>query len=259
MMKNMKKLWPVLLVISLTGCFEIQENIDIKNNGSGQLTVNTDMSQMLGMMESYLGKEEMEKQMPEKSIDTTVQMKDLVDTAKNISAENKALFRQGNIHMKLNMTEKLFKADMHFPFSSLGNLQKLYTAMNDGSLNTTNLFKGITSGKAAEDEAGGPATPDMNQFNAIYDFQVKDGFMSRKLNAERWKAVQNSSEFAQMKQATTMGIEIPYTLTVGLPRPVKKIDNPLATLSADKKTVTIKYNLVEVFDHPEKFEYSIAY
>jgi hypothetical protein len=52
---------------------------------------------------------------------------------------------------------------------------------------------------------------------------------------------------------------VPYTLTINLPRPVKKIDNALSKLSDDKKMVTIKYNLIEVFEHPEKFEYTIAY
>jgi hypothetical protein len=56
-----------------------------------------------------------------------------------------------------------------------------------------------------------------------------------------------------------MGIEIPYTITLKLPRPVKKSDNPLAILSEDKKTVTIKYNLIEMMDHPQKFEYTIEY
>ena len=49
-----------------------------------------------------------------------------------------------------------------------------------------------------------------------------------------------------MKDAGSMGIEIPYTITLKLPRPVKRSDNPLAILSEDKKTVTIKYNLVEM-------------
>jgi len=210
------------------------------------------------MMQTYMGKEEMDKQMPNKPIDTTIQMKDLVDTAKSMSAETKALFRNGNIHMKMNMAEKLFKADNAFPFTSMDNLQKLYTAMNDGSFNTASLFKGIATGKKDSAEGNAPA-PDMNQFNAIYDFQSKDGMVSRKLNAERWKALQDDAQFAQMKQATSMGIEVPYTLTVNLPRPVKKIDNALAKLSEDKKTVTIKYNLVDVFQTPEKFEYTIAY
>jgi len=257
-MKHLKLFLPLSLFICLTGCFEIQENVDIKSNGSGQLVINTDMSQLLEMMQTYMGKEEMDKQIPQRPVDTTIQMKDLVDTSKSISPANKALFRNGHIHMKMNMAEKMFKADMHFPFTSLDNLQKLYTAMNDGSLNTATLFKGLAMGKKDTAE-GGAQTPDMNQFNAIYDFQSRDGIISRKLNAERWKALQDDPQFAQMKQATTMGIEVPYTLTVSLPRPVKKVDNALAKLSDDKKTVTIKYNLVEVFQTPEKFEYTIAY
>ena len=255
----MKRLLAALLIISLAGCFEIEEKIDVKSNGSGQLLVNTDMSQMLGMMEQYIGKDEMDKQMPRQSVDTTVLMKDLVDTAKDMSAENKALLREGKIHLKLSMEQKIFKAEMYFPFSSLSNLQKLYTAMNDGTLNTSNLFKGITSGKSSNDESGGNSSPEMNQFNSIYSFRVKDGLISRKLDTAKWKEVQASPEFAQMKQTSSMGIEMPYTFVVNLPRPVKKVDNALATLSPDKKTVTIKYNLTDVFQNPEKFEYTIAY
>jgi len=260
-MKWIKLLLPAVLLMSLAGCFEINEQIDIKGNGSGQLTVNTNMSQLLEMMQTYIGKEEMEKQLPKKIMDTTLLMKDIVDTAKNMTADKKALVRDGMIHMKLNMEEKLFKADMHFPFANLNNLQKLYSSMNDGSLGTSNLFKGLASGKGENaDSAGNSANmPDMNQFNAIYDFESRDGLISRKVNTAKWKALQETPEFAQMKQATSMGIEVPYTLTVNLPRPIKKIDNALSKLSDDKKTVTIKYNLIEVFEHPEKFEYTIAY
>jgi len=56
-----------------------------------------------------------------------------------------------------------------------------------------------------------------------------------------------------------MGISIPYTLTISIPRPVKKVDNELAKLFPDRKKIVIQYNLVEVFEHPEKFEYTIVY
>lgn len=259
-MRNLKRLFPFLFLVLLTGCFEVQEQVDIKENGSGQLSVNTDMSQLLDIMQTYVGKDEMEKQLPKKTMDTTLLMKDLVDTAKDITSDKKALVRDGRIHMKLNMDEKLFKSDMHFPFKSLSDLQKLYTSMNDGSLGTSKLFKGLASGKNDSTGAADNASmPDMNQFNSIYDFQSKDGLISRKLNEEKWKNLQNNPQFAQVKEAGNMGVEIPYTLTLHVPRPVKKVDNPLATLSDDKKTVTMKYNFTEVFQHPEKFEYTIAY
>ena len=156
-----------------------------------------------------------------------------------------------------NLDQKIFKSDVHIPFSSQGNLEKLYNSMNNQSLGFTQLFKGM-AGKT--DSAGsGKDMPDMNQFNAMYDFKSHDGLISRKLNDQKWKTLQQRLQYAQMKDAGSMGISIPYTLTINLPRPVKKIDNALAKLSADKKQVVIQYNLIEVFDHPEKFEYTIDY
>jgi hypothetical protein len=132
--------------------------------------------------------------------------------------------------------------------------------MDDGSLGTTQLFKGLAPGGSSADAAATDSpSPDINQFNKIYDFTSKDGLMAKHLNEDKWKALQSDPQMAQIKQASQMGIEINYTNTIVLPRPVKKVDNPLAKLSEDKKTVTIKYNLMDVFDHPEKFNYSIEY
>jgi hypothetical protein len=258
-MKKLKFVFAVLFTFFLAGCFEINEDIDIKSDGSGVYSVHTDMSQLLQVMETYLGKEEMDKQMPSKNIDTTVMMKTLLDTAKNITAENKALVKDGYVHLKLNMEQKEFKSDIVIPFKSLSDLQKLYNSMNNQTLGFNQLFKGIAGKPDTVSSGNDNGMPDMNQFNAIYDFQCHDGMMSRKLNAEKWKALQQSPEFAQMKEAGNAGITIPYTLTIVVPKPVKKVDNSLAKLFPDRKKVIIQYNLIEVFDHPEKFEYTIDY
>lgn len=260
-MKRLKYLFCGLLLLSLAGCFEIQEQINIGSDGKGDLSITTDMSQLLDGMQNYLGKEEMAKQMPAGNMDTTVMMKTLTDSSKDVSPENKELVKDGTVHMKLNMDQKVFKSNIHIPFSSQENLQKLYNSMNNQSLGFTQLFKGM-KGKSDSSGLEGDSNnnmPDMNQFNAIYDFKSHNGLISRKLDDQKWKALQQNPQFRQMKDLGTMGISIPYTLTINLPRPVKKVDNILAKLSPDKKQVVIQYNLVEVFEHPEKFEYTIVY
>ena len=258
-MKRLKYFLTVAGLLLLAGCFEINEDIDVKADGKGVYSIHTDMSQLLRAMQSYMGKEEMDKQMPSKNIDTTVMMKMLLDTAKNITAENKVLVRDGSVHLKLNIEQKEFKSDIVIPFKSLSDLQKLYNSMNNQSLGFTQLFKGMAGKPDSASSGNENGMPDMNQFNAIYDFESHDGLLSRKLNPEKWKAIQASPQYAQMKDAGNMGISIPYTLTITLPRPVKKIDNSLAKLFPDKKKIIIQYNLIEVFDHPEKFEYTIVY
>jgi hypothetical protein len=261
-MINMK-ITKILLVIAclfcLGGCIDIDEEIDITSIGSGQWITRMDMSQLLDIMQNYVGKEEMEKQLPNKVMDTTIFFKNILDTVKNVTPEKKALLKDAKVSMKLNIDQKMFKTKMDFPFKNLTDLQKLSSSMSDGSLGMQQLMKGLGSGKTDDAMAGNMQGPDLTQFNSIYDFTIKDGLISRKLNAEKWKSFQNNPQFGQMKEATNMGMEIPYTITMNLPRAVKKIDNALAKLSDDKKTVTLKYNLIEVFDHPEKFEYTVVY
>jgi hypothetical protein len=257
-MKRLKYILTAAGMLLLAGCFEINEDIEVNANGKGVYSIHNDMSQILVAMSGYLGKDEMEKQMPSRNIDTTVMMKTLLDTSGNISAENKALVKDGSVHLVLNMDKKEFKSDIVIPFNSLSDLQKLYNAMNSQSLGFSQLFKGM-AGKPDSSSGNDNGMPDMSQFNAIYDFVSHDGLLSRKLNEEKWKALQQSPQIAQMKEAGNMGISIPYTLTIVVPRPIKKIDNPLAKIFPDKKKVIIQYNLVEVFQHPEKFDYTIVY
>jgi hypothetical protein len=246
------------MAFCFAGCLDIDEKTEIKSDGSGRYSMDMDMSQMVEMLQTYMGKDEMTKKGMQK-MDTTIYMKDLVDTLSSLSADKKALLRPGSIHIKLDVDAKVFTTHMSFPFNSQADLQKLINTVNDGSsLGATHLFKGMTPG-GQDDPSGGGASPDINQFNGIYDFTSKDGRMSKQLNADKFKKLQDDPQMAQIKQATQMGIEIGYTTNIILPRPVKKVDNALAKLSDDKKTVTMKYNLMEVFDHPEKFNYTIEY
>jgi hypothetical protein len=114
---------------------------------------------------------------------------------------------------------------------------------------------------SANDQAIAPTPngPDMGDFAGIFDVTVKNGLIEKKVNQEKYKALTERPEMAQMKQLTNSGMEILYTTTIKLPRPVKSSDNPIIKLSDDKKTVTMKYNLLELLDNPGKFVYKITY
>lgn len=258
-MRILKFIFPVLLAFCFTGCLDVYETIEVKANGSGQLSMDVDMSQMVELMRSNMTKEELQKNGIEK-MDTTILLKDIVDTSTVLSAEKKALLHPASIHINLDIDGKVFKTHMLFPFSSQDNLQKLYATTSDGSLGNAQLLRNMLPGGGQDGgvQQGGPS-PDINQFNGVYDFTSKDGVMTKKLNADKWKALQDNPIIAQAKQAGQMGVTIDYTTTIKLPRPVKKVDNPSAKLSDDRKTVTIKFNLIEIFDHPEEFGYTIEY
>lgn len=252
-MKFLKFLLPAVLAFGFAGCLDINESVDVRADGSGQLTMDIDMSQMIDILQTYMGKDELQKKGMEK-MDTTILLSSIVDTSSGLSEDKKAILRPGRVHIKMDMDAKVFTIHSMFPFSSMENLQKLYSLMNDGSLNNAKLF-----GSLGGDAGGGAGGPDMSQFNSIFDFTCKDGLMVKKLNKEKFEALKNDPQLAQMKQASQMGMDINYTTTLSVPRPIKNAGNPLAKLSDDKKTVTMKFNLIDVFDHPEQFEYAVEY
>ncbi len=252
-MKILKFILPAALAFCFSGCLDINENVDIRKDGSGQLTMDVDLSQMVDMLQTYMGKDELAKKGMQK-MDTTILLSSIVDTSSGLSEDKKAILRPGRVHIKLDMDAKVFTVHSMFPFTSLENLQKLYALKNDGSLGNAKLL-----GSLGGDAGGGPSPGDFDQFNSIFDFTCKDGLLSKKLNKEKFDALKNDPQLAQMKQASQMGMEINYTTSLSLTRPVKKVENPLAKLSDDKKTVTIKFNLIDVLEHPEQFEYTISY
>ena len=251
-MKMLKIVLPLALAFCFTGCLDIEENVEVRNDGSGKLVEDMDASQAVDMLLTVMSKEDMAKKGIQ-TMDTTINLKDIVDTSSSLSADKKALLRPGSVHIQLDMDKKIFKTHMSFPFTSQDNLQKLYTVMGDGSsLGNAKLF-----GNLGGDEGGG--SPDLSQFTGIYTYIAKDGLMSKKVNREKWKALVDNPQMAQMKQASQMGMEINYTTVISLPRPVKKVSNPTAKLSDDKKIISLKYNLIDALDHPEQFEYTIEY
>ena len=189
-------------------------------------------------------------------------MSSLMDSAKDVTADQKELMKNGKLHVKMNMKEKEMKMNVDLPFTGYGNLQKLMSGMANSGTGIGEAFKAMfdKEGDAgASDLPAQPKSNQMDQLNGVFDVVAKNGVLSRKANTEKFKALMEKPEMEQMKQLSASGMEILYTTTIKFPRPVKKSDNPLIKLSDDKKTVTMKYNLLELLETPEKFSYTIEY
>lgn len=265
-MKWLKIVLVSVLAFILASCYDINENIVINTNGSGTYVTKMDMGQFIDMMQTFAGDDELSKEGLDRPIDTTIQMKDIMDSAKDITPEQKELMKDGVMKIKMNMREKVFNIDMSYPYKNFNGLQMLMAGQSGGGL--TDAFKKIFGSKLGDDKADDKSEGitdqakdpgGMDQMANIFDVTVKDGLISKKVNADKYKALMSRPEMDQVKQMGSTGMEITYTTTMQLPRPAKKTDNPVVKLSDDKRTVTIKYNLVDLLDSPDKFSYTIEY
>ena len=260
-MKVFKFLLLGICCLWMTSCLEINENVEIKENGSGKVSTTTDLSQLVDMM-SAMGGDEYNKMKDEK-IDTLIDMKKFVDTSTKLTADQKALLRNGKIRMKMNIQEKVFNINMEFPFDNMEKYQQLNNLLNNQAGGVGSIMKNVLSGSSEKDkeitDQPAPTTPDMDQLSTVFDFNASNGLIKKTLNQERYKKLMDDPQVQQMKQGADMGMEILYTTTYKLPRPVKKVDNAAAKISDDKKTVIIRQNMLDIFTAPEKFQYTIEY
>ncbi|HEY8894768.1 MAG TPA: hypothetical protein VIM79_08125, partial [Niastella sp.] len=259
-MKHLKYILSVALCIFLVSCYEVNEEIQINADGSGTYVTKMDMGQLIDMMQTFAGEDALTKEGMDRVIDTTILMKNMLDSAKDLTAEQKDLMKDGQMKLQMNIKEKVFKMDMNFPYKNYKSLQQLMSGQGGNNTGLTTLFKDMFGNKGdGAEQAAPPGGPNMDDFAGIYDVTIKNGFISKKVNAEKFKALTDRPEMAQVKQLSSSGMEILYTTTIKLPRPAKKTDNPLIKLSDDKKTVTMKYNMLELLDNPQKFSYTIEY
>lgn len=242
-----------------SGCLEINEDISVAKNGSGKYGMKMDMGQLVEMMQSFMPAEELDKADLGKPKDTTVLLKDYIDTSSSLSADKKALLRDGSIHLKMNMAEKLFNIDMQYPFTSMDNLQKMYANIGETATGFGDMLKGL-NGPGGQEGQG--AQPSLNKVGSYFDILSDKTSISRKLNKEKYAAMANDSMMEQMKGMSSMGagmLDLKMNMTVHLPTAAKKVTGAKATLSADKKTLTLQNNMLDIFEHPENFEFSVQF
>jgi hypothetical protein len=256
-MNQYKLLIAALFALFFTACIQIDEEVEIRENGSGQMNVHTDMSQLFEMLKSFTSQEDLAKQGIDRAVDTTVYMKDVVDTATNITSENKALLREGKLHVNMNMQQNIFNMDMNYPFKSLEDANKLYAAINKNGMNA-NLLKGLNPNAGAtgggENDNGG-----LDKISTMYDVVMSKGKYSRTLNKARFDSLANDPKIQEAKGMMAMMGEMSMNLKVTLPKPAKSVSNPKATLSPDKKTVFLKNDLSIALDSPQNLEIIIQY
>lgn len=264
-MKKLRPLLTILFIILLLGCYEVNEEVTIGKDGSGTYQMKMDMGGLLEAFQMMATEEDLKKDEFNRSIDTTILFKDVLDSANNLTTQEKALMKNGKMHLQMNMKDKVFKADMDFPFKSYAELQQLMLGPAS-SAGMSNAFQNIFSpGSSDPKDTVSPGItdravdPGIDQIGQIYDITAKDGLISKKINPERLKQLLDRPEMAQLKEFGKTGLEINYSTSIKLPRPAKKVDNPILKLSDDKRTVSVKYNLMDMLDNPEKYSWSISF
>ncbi|MEO6550523.1 MAG: hypothetical protein ABIN94_21130 [Ferruginibacter sp.] len=260
MMKHLKIVFACMVTIVLASCLDTEEKIQLNANNSGTYSLTIDLGRMLKTASS-LGSVS-ESKVKEKK-DTIIYLKDVLNSAENITAAEKALYMDAMVKVHINEAKDEMILEMSSPFKNstgLAELKNNFPAM----MSKLKVFQNATgdSDKAGvESEDSKIDKKSINPVGDQFSFMISPGKISNKvinLNAFK-KKIANDSTLGMMRQMTSMMGDFDYRTIIVLPKTVKRYDGPGSSISADKKTLTFFTTLSEMLEHPEKASYELEY
>ncbi|MEP7142186.1 MAG: hypothetical protein ABI707_04915 [Ferruginibacter sp.] len=261
-MKNRWFLFGFLSAAVLSSCLDTEEKIVLNADNSGTYSVSIDLGRMLKMAGS-MGADKSNPDKVKEKKDTTVYLKDLVDSADNLTDAEKALYKDGMIKVNLDEEKNEMKIVMSSPFKNAAALTEIknnfFTVMNK-----LKAFEKATGEKEKPDEENDDmklGTKSANPVGDQFTFKAEAGSISNTItNIDSFKnLVASDSTLGMMSKMTSMMGDFNYRTIIVLPKAVKKYDGPGSTVSADKKTITFFTTLAEMMEHPEKASYNVDY
>lgn len=248
-MKIYKLLSFSFLLATLTSC-TFTENIYVNDNGTGKFSVDIDGSALMQMAGDQLG-----SQMgadAKKSIDSTFTFKQLIaekqDSILKLSPEaQKEIKKLENFvfNMKMNAEQKQFLLNGATDFKNVNELQDILQSVSslqklEGGASPSTPFAGLGDNKS--------------KLSYTYDgkkFTRKAIIDKQKLTE---KAKDTAADMSKMIFASSN-----YILKYHFPKKIKKISNPDALFSEDRKTITIQYPFTDYMENPDKLNFEVEF
>jgi hypothetical protein len=240
----MKKLYIPLVFFAflcLTSCVDIEEHYDFKDDGSCKVAYGFDMSKAVSVLANLMT--DSVRETPQFSLvkDTTLNFYSaLPDSISQKMTTEEAKMAQGSdLAVKMDLKKSLMKVTIKHEAKDAADLQYYLEHLSNISMNSplTNVTKRSFDAQ--------PLITGQN----YYTYEISDHKFYRFIDRVKFNTfLKNAgSKFAMAK---AMLIDMPYKVVLNFARPIKKINNSKALLSADRRTVTLVTTMDEVMKNP---------
>lgn len=231
-----------LISTLLIGC-QFTETMVLNEDGSGTMRVEVNMNEMMAMG-AMGGDTEKVK------IDTIVKMKDFLEEKKDsisqLSKEDQLKLKKLEnyvVHVKMDSENSEMLYTVSTQFKSVSEANDILNGLEQAS----NMMP-----KDSEDDTGkDDSTAEIIGVNYSFDKGIfkRDAYIKDKKKHQQ--------EVDSLKQSEAFLGSVMYSLKYTFPKPIKKVSDPAATLSKDKKTLTLTKSFVEYFKNPDLLDLEV--
>jgi hypothetical protein len=245
----MKKLYiPVLLLVMfcLTSCVDIEEYYDFKLDGSCNVVYGFDMGKAVSVFKNLMS--DSLKESPQFNIvkDTTMSfLTALPDSLEHkLTKDELAMAANSNLSIKMDLKKSIMKISITHVAKNSSDLQYYLQHLSKISMNSQ--LDAVT-----KNNKNAPAF-DGRQLVAgqdYYDYEVTPHKFYRIIDKVKFNAFLKKTQ-STLVMAKAMLIDMPYKVILNFAKPVKKVNNPRAIVSADRKHVTLVTTMDDAIKNP---------
>jgi hypothetical protein len=217
-------LFLLLVVLCISSCVDIEENYNFKADGSCNVVYGFDMSNavsvLMNLMSDSVRATPQFSMVKDTSLNFYSALPDSTQLKMNIDEINMA--KSSNLAIKMDLRKSIMKVSITHLSKNAADLQ--YYLQHISKISMSDQLNEVTK------NSKGTTNFDAQQLVAGQAFLKK-----------------TSSTFAMAK---AMLIDMPYKIVLNFAKPVKKVNNPKAIVSADRKRVTLITDMDEVIKNP---------
>lgn len=248
-MKLYKLLAFSFLLATLTSC-TFTENIYINDNGTGKFSVDMDGSALMSMAGDQLGAQLGAGKKNE--IDSTFTFKQLFEAKKDSIAKlspeaQKEIKKLENfvVTTKMSSEKKQLLMTLATDFKNVNELQDI--------LQTASTMQKLEGGANAS-PLGSGFGDNNSKLNYFYDGKkfTRKAVIDKQKLAEKVK--DTAADMSKMVYASSN-----YIVKYHFPKKIKKVSNPDALFSDDRKSITIQYSFTDYMDNPDKLNFDVEF
>lgn len=219
-----------LVSASLSGCLDIEEQISLNRNGSGSYSITIDMEEVMSMLQSFMEADQSGQLNIFDTMDST--LREQVQTLRGVSGLSNVSHQAEGYTFKIS-----------YDFDKVATLNE---ALSSGG--------GISGGMggflgAGEDVETGPS----------YVWTKKSFERVQTPIQNLFEATEDEEMAGMMSMAKMMMADASYKITYQMPGKVKKMTNPEAKLSEDKKSVILDVELLDILEGNAELSNKIAF
>jgi len=173
---------------------------------------------------------------------------------RKLSAEEVAMAINSDLSVKMDLKRNSMKVGVAHTAKDADELQYYLNHLSVLSLNSQ---LSQLAGKSSM-PGGLGAQPALSAGPDYYSYKITSNKFMRIIDKEKFSVFLKKTQSA-LSAAKAMLIDMPYKVVLNFAKPVKKVDNPNAVLSADHKQIILTSSMDEVIKDPNVMDLNVDF